>query len=150
RGFLLARPFHGSSGPPVGPLTGPPAQCSYTRDFVFDVGGFPADLRAGEGTVVNVEPSYYSRALSDQEPGALRSGEASKNKDQALAHFPSGQFNANSALDRDRPPSRTNLLRWTTVIGLLGETVRTACQWTLRLPARWPWQHDFIRALALL
>ncbi|MBV9367357.1 MAG: hypothetical protein JOY89_24225 [Solirubrobacterales bacterium] len=23
----------------------------------------------------------------------------------------------------------------------------TARQWTLHLPARWPWQHDFIRAL---
>ena len=59
-----------------------------------------------------------------------------------------------------------NLVRWTTVIGLPGSTIRTArtirrrllClpgrltrsarQWTLHLPARWPWQHDFIRALA--
>ena len=59
-----------------------------------------------------------------------------------------------------------NLLRWTTVIGLPDHTVRTARtlrrrllsipgrltrtarQWTLHLPARWPWQHDFIRALA--
>ena len=59
-----------------------------------------------------------------------------------------------------------NLLRWTSLIGLPGETVRaartlrrrllqlpgrltrSARQWTLHLPARWPWQHDFIRALA--
>jgi hypothetical protein len=59
-----------------------------------------------------------------------------------------------------------NLLRWTTVIGLPGHTIRaartlrrrllalpgrltrTARRWTLHLPARWPWQHDFIRALA--
>jgi hypothetical protein len=58
-----------------------------------------------------------------------------------------------------------NLLRWTSLIGLPGATVRaartvrrlltlpgrltrTARQWTLHLPARWPWQHDFIRALA--
>ena len=59
-----------------------------------------------------------------------------------------------------------NLLRWSTLIGLPASTVRTARtlrrrlltlpgrlttsarRWTLHLPARWPWQHDFIRALA--
>jgi hypothetical protein len=59
-----------------------------------------------------------------------------------------------------------NLLRWTNAIGLSSETVRVArttrrrllqipgrltCtgrQWTLHLPARWPWQGDFTRALA--
>jgi hypothetical protein len=86
-------------------------------------------------------------------------------KDQALAHFPSGQFNANSAWTVIASLAH-NLSRWTTVIGLPGHTVpaartlrrrllqipgrptRTARQWTLHLPARWPWQHDFIRALA--
>jgi hypothetical protein len=86
-------------------------------------------------------------------------------KDQALAHFPSGQFNANSAWTVIACLAH-NLLRWTTAIGLPGETVRTARtirrrllqipgrltrtarQWTLHLPARWPWQHDFLRALA--
>jgi hypothetical protein len=86
-------------------------------------------------------------------------------KDQALAHFPSGQFNANSAWTVIGCLAH-NLARWTTVIGLPGHTVRTARtlrrrllqipgrltrtarQWTLHLPARWPWQHDFIRALA--
>jgi hypothetical protein len=29
-----------------------------------------------------------------------------------------------------------------------GRLTRSACQWTLHLPARWPWQADFIRALA--
>ena len=86
-------------------------------------------------------------------------------KDQALAHFPSGQFNANSAWTVIAAIAH-NLLRWTSVIGLSGETVRvartmrrrllqipgrltrTARQWTLHLPARWPWQGDFTRALA--
>jgi hypothetical protein len=86
-------------------------------------------------------------------------------KDQALAHFPSGQFNANSAWTVIAAIAH-NLLRWTSVIGLSGETVRVArtmrrrllqipgrltCtgrQWTLHLPARWPWQGDFTRALA--
>ncbi|MGH2882886.1 MAG: IS1380 family transposase, partial [Solirubrobacteraceae bacterium] len=86
-------------------------------------------------------------------------------KDQALAHFPSGQFAANSAWTVISAIAH-NLTRWTTLIGLPGQTIRaartlrrrllqipgrltrTARQWTLHLPARWPWQHDFIRALA--
>ena len=86
-------------------------------------------------------------------------------KDQALQHFPSGQFNANAAWTVIACLAH-NLLRWTTLIGLAGATVRTARtlrrrllqipgrltrsarQWRLHLPARWPWQHDFIRALA--
>jgi hypothetical protein len=85
-------------------------------------------------------------------------------KDQALAHFPSGQFAANSAWTVIGALAH-NLARWSTLIGLPGETVRTARtlrrrllqipgrlthtarQWTLHLPARWPWQADFIRAL---
>ena len=86
-------------------------------------------------------------------------------KDQALAHFPSGQFNANSAWTVIAAIAH-NLTRWTSVIGLPGQTVRaartlrrrllsipgrltrTARTWTLHLPARWPWQQDFINALA--
>jgi hypothetical protein len=88
-------------------------------------------------------------------------------KDQALAHFPSGQFNANSAWTVIASLAH-NLLRWTALIGLPDETIRTARtlrrrllqipgrlthsarQWTLHLPARWPWQGDFTRALARL
>ena len=86
-------------------------------------------------------------------------------KDQALAHFPSGKFNANAAWTVIACLAH-NLLRWTTLIGLPGTTIRaartvrrrllllpgrlthSARQWTLHLPARWPWQHDFVRALA--
>jgi Transposase DDE domain group 1 len=85
-------------------------------------------------------------------------------KDQALAHFPSGHFYANAAWTVIAALAH-NLLRWTGLIGLPGQTVRaartirrrllalpgrltrTARRWTLHLPARWPWQHDFIRAL---
>jgi Transposase DDE domain group 1 len=58
-----------------------------------------------------------------------------------------------------------NLLGWTGVLGLPGDTVRvartlrrrllslpgrltrSARRWTLHLPARWPWQRQFIEAL---
>jgi DDE family transposase len=85
-------------------------------------------------------------------------------KDQALQHFPSGQFNANGAWTVIAAIAH-NLARWTSLIGLPDQTprtartlrrrllaipgrlTRTARQWTLHLPARWPWQNDFIRAL---
>jgi Transposase DDE domain group 1 len=85
-------------------------------------------------------------------------------KDQALAHFPSGHFHANSAWTVIAALTH-NLLRWTELIGLGARAVRAARtvrrrllalpgrltthagRWTLHLPARWPWQQDFIEAL---
>jgi hypothetical protein len=88
-------------------------------------------------------------------------------KDQALAHFPSGKFYANAAWTVIAALAH-NLLRWTHLIALPGQTVRTARtlrrrllsipgrltrtarQLTLRMPARWPWAHDFLAALTRL
>ena len=42
-------------GRPPGELPGAPAHCSYVREFLLEVGGFPEDMRAGEDTVVNNE-----------------------------------------------------------------------------------------------
>jgi hypothetical protein len=85
-------------------------------------------------------------------------------KDQALAHFPSGQFAANGAWTVIAALAH-NLGQWTSLIGLPhdstrtattrrnrlfripGRLTRTARQWTLRMPARWPWQQDFTDAL---
>jgi len=85
-------------------------------------------------------------------------------KDQALAHFPSGKFFANAAWTVIACLAH-NLLRWTSVLGLPGHTIRaartlrrrllalpgrltrSARRWTLHLPARWPWQHAFVEAL---
>jgi Transposase DDE domain group 1 len=81
-------------------------------------------------------------------------------KDQALAHFPSGQFHANSAWTVIAALAH-NLGRWATQIALPTRPVqtararrghllqiparltRTSRQWTLRMPARWPWQNNF-------
>jgi hypothetical protein len=86
-------------------------------------------------------------------------------KDQALAHFPSGDYDANSAWTVIAALAH-NLLRWTQSLGLPDSTVRAARTlrrrllgvpgrltkhargWTLHLPARWPWQEDYTRALA--
>ena len=85
-------------------------------------------------------------------------------KDQALAHFPSGQFNANAAWVVLAALAH-NLLRWTQSLGLPATTVRAARTlrrrllgipgrltrhargWTLHLPARWPWHGDYLNAL---
>ena len=85
-------------------------------------------------------------------------------KDQALAHFPSGDFNANGAWTVLAALAH-NLLRWTQLLGLPDTTVRAARtlrrwllqvpgrltrhagDWTLHLPARWPWHGDYISAL---
>jgi len=85
-------------------------------------------------------------------------------KDQALAHFPSGQMHANSAWTVIAALAH-NLGRWSTLIGLPHQPVQTARArrrhllqiparltrtsriWTLRMPARWPWQHDFTTVL---
>jgi len=85
-------------------------------------------------------------------------------KDQALKHFPSGNYSANSAWTVIAALAH-NLARWAGLIGhpnqtvqtartrrrqllqIPGRLVRTARKWTLRLPARWPWAADFLDAL---
>ena len=88
-------------------------------------------------------------------------------KDQALAHFPSGKFLANAAWTVIAALAH-NLLRWTTRIGLPdtviptaksprrrllsvpGRITHTARTVTLRMPARWPWETDFLTVLERL
>ncbi|MGI8623813.1 MAG: transposase [Solirubrobacteraceae bacterium] len=85
-------------------------------------------------------------------------------KDQALAHFPSGQFSANGAWTVLGVMAH-NMPRWTQLLGLPETTIRAARTlrrrllsvpgrltrhargWKLHLPARWPWHGDYISAL---
>ncbi|MCA1701500.1 MAG: IS1380 family transposase, partial [Actinobacteria bacterium] len=85
-------------------------------------------------------------------------------KDGALAHFPSGDYSANSAWCVIACLAH-NLARWSAIIGLPdeprragrtfrrrylrmpGRLTRTARKWTLHLPKRWPWQDTFAEAL---
>jgi hypothetical protein len=85
-----------------------------------------------------------------------------------LAHLPSGRFAANSAWLLAATLAH-NLIRWTaslglgvgdqqtvaktlrrTLLALPGRLTRSARQWTLHLPAGWPWAHSFTMALARL
>jgi hypothetical protein len=88
-------------------------------------------------------------------------------KDQALAHFPSGKFYANAAWTVIAALAH-NLLRWTHLLALPDQTIRTARtlrrrlltvpgrltrhgrRTMLRMPARWPWATDFLAALIRL
>ena len=88
-------------------------------------------------------------------------------KDQALAHFPSGKYTANAAWTVIAALAH-NLLRWTHLIALPDQTIRTARplrrrlltvpgrltthgrRTLLRMPARWPWATDFLAALTRL
>ena len=88
-------------------------------------------------------------------------------KDQALAHFPSGKYMANAAWTVIAALAH-NLLRWTHLLALTDQTVRTARslrrrllnvpgrltrhgrKTLLRMPARWPWEQDFLAGLARL
>jgi hypothetical protein len=88
-------------------------------------------------------------------------------KDQALAHFPSGRMHANSAWTVIAALAH-NVGRWATQIGqphlpvqtarsrrrhlfqIPARLTRTSRQWTLRMPARWPWQDQFITILTAI
>lgn len=85
-------------------------------------------------------------------------------KDQALVHFPSGHFYANSAWTVIGALAH-NLLRWAQqlglpdtpvraartlrrrLLGIPGRLTRHAHGWILHLPKRWPWHGDYLRAL---
>jgi len=106
--------------------------------------------------IVLVEAEHRDHAVIEQTIRDL--------KEQALAHFPSGSFAANSAWTVIAALAH-NLLRWTELIGspkpviraarsirrrllrLPGRLTRHAGRFTLHLPARWPWQNAFIEAL---
>lgn len=51
--YFLDHSINLPTAPPA-ELRGPPAHCSYDRDFLLSVGAFPEDMRAGEDTAVNV------------------------------------------------------------------------------------------------
>jgi hypothetical protein len=107
-------------------------------------------------TLAVVEAEHRDHAVVEQVIADL--------KDQALAHFPSGEFHANGAWTVLAALAH-NMLRWTQLLGLPDTTVRAARtlrrrlltvpgrltsharDWTLHLPARWPWSEDYLSAL---
>jgi hypothetical protein len=62
----------------------------------------------------------------------------------ALAHN-LGRWTSQIGLPHER--TRTALTRHNRLFRIPGRVTRTARQWTLRMPARWPWHQDFHDAL---
>jgi Transposase DDE domain group 1 len=131
-------------------LVGPQAQLwPDWRHFAF--------ITNGTEDITIVEAEHRDHAVVEQVIVDL--------KDQALRHFPSGEFNANGTWAVLGALTH-NLLRWTQLLGLPNSTVRAARtlrrrlitiagrltrygrSWTLHLPARWPWHGDYLAALA--
>ena len=140
------------------------------------VGGWSSAAHVSVGKQADLFPNwqYFAFTTDRTEPLLLIEAEHREHavvelairdlKDQALAHFPSGQYAANSAWTVIAALAH-DLGRWTSQMGLHhnsartattrrnrlfripGRLTRTARQWTLRMPARWPWQQDFDDAL---
>ena len=121
--------------------------------FITDRDGDTLDLEADHRRHAEIE-----NAIRDLKYGV------------GLNHLPSGRFPANPELAEGRllavPVLAHNLARWTTRIGLgeqlvttktlrrrfflAGRLTHSARRLTLHLPRRWPWEAQFIRALARL
>jgi hypothetical protein len=88
------------------------------------------------------------------------SSRSATSKTKALAHFPTGRFAANSVgtviaalshnpgrcstqLGLPNRPVQTARARRLHLLQIPARLTRTSRQWTLRMPARWPWQNDF-------
>jgi Transposase DDE domain group 1 len=113
------------------------------------------------GTAVELDADHRRHAICELAIRDLKAG-------AGLAHLPSGRFAANAAWLLAATLAH-NLLRWTATLGLgvrdqqtvaktlrrtllipPGRVTHSARQWTLHLPAGWPWAHSFTMALARL
>jgi hypothetical protein len=113
------------------------------------------------GTPTSLDADHRRHAVCELAIRDLKAG-------AGLAHLPSGVFTANAAWLLTATLAH-NLLRWTATLGLgvrdqqtvaktirrtllalPGRLTRSARQWTLHLPAGWPWAHDYGMALARL
>src|SRR4029450_1163428 len=113
------------------------------------------------GTTIELDADHRRHAICELAIRDLKAG-------AGLAHLPSGRFAANAAWLLAATLAH-NLLRWTATLGLgvrdqqtvaktlrrtllipPGRVTHSARQWTLHLPAGWPWAHSFTMALARL
>jgi hypothetical protein len=113
------------------------------------------------GTMLELDADHRRHAVCELAIRDLKAG-------AGLTHLPSGRFAANAAWLLAATLAH-NLIRWTATLGLgvrdqqtvaktlrrtllalPGRLTRSARQWTLHLPAGWPWAHSFTMALARL
>ncbi len=112
------------------------------------------------GDTVALDADHRAHAVQELAIRDLKNG-------AGLNHCPSGVFTANGAWLIASTLGH-NLVRWVALLGLEhepltvtktvrrrlltipGRLTRSARRWTLHLPARWPWQHNFTLALQRL
>jgi hypothetical protein len=122
-------------GRPSGALRAAPAHCSYLRDFLLEVGGFPEDLRAGEDTVVNEELTRRGRrAYRSQELQLIHRSPCTNPVRLVRHHFVRGRGLGRILLDerRGRRLLRRRFLRawlWNYLPRRLGGVRRSVAQW---------------------
>lgn len=123
---------------------------------LFEKWGYAAFITDQEGDVLVLDAEHRRRARQELAFADL--------KDGPLAHFPSGKFNANAAWLTIACIAH-NALRWIHRLGL-GERrlmvartmrfrllqipariTRSARRTTIHMPARWPWQREFLTAV---
>ena len=123
---------------------------------LFETWAYHAFVTDKPGNALELDAEHRRRATQELTIRDLKA--------EALKHMPSGNFRANAAWMHLACLAH-NLLRWVGRIGLgiegwlcaktqrcrllaiPGRIVRHAGRTTLRMPERWPWQNDFLRAL---
>lgn len=123
---------------------------------LFDTWAYHAFVTDKTGEALELDAEHRRRAAQELVIRDLKAG--------ALAHMPSGSFNANAAW-LILGCLAHNLMRWTAKIGLgtnglitaqtvrrkllviPGRIVRSGRRITLRMPARWPWEREYLRAI---
>jgi hypothetical protein len=128
---------------------------------LFPTWRYHASVTNRVGTMFELDADHRRHAVCELAIRDLKAG-------AGLAHLPSGRFAANAAWLLAATLAH-NLIRWTvrlclgvggqqtvaktlrrTLLALPGQLTRSARQWTLHLPAGWPWAHSVTMALARL
>jgi hypothetical protein len=139
-------------GRPSTRLAGPPAHCSYLREALLEVGGFPEDLRAGEDTVVNIELARRGyESYRAQEVQLVHHSPCRTTRRLLRHHFVRGRGYGRILLGRRRHEGM--LLRANGVGSLFRLQVRTRLAYTSRRVRDWgdeQLQREFARARPLV
>lgn len=119
-------------GRPSYAFESPPPRCSYRRELLDEVGGFPEDMRTGEDSVVNEE--LFARGY-----GAYRERDA-----VAYHHSPCRRPDVLVRHHFQRGRGRARMLLDARALGELTgrQVVRNALRW---LPGRLRWTHREVR-----
>jgi hypothetical protein len=105
-------------------LAGAPAHCSYHRETLLSVGGFPETMRAGEDTIVNQELSRRGhRAYRAQDVTIIHRSPCRTPWKLVRHHFVRGRAFGRILRDRDGVFLRTpcGVAAWALAQGLLSE-----------------------------